>query len=71
MANYYGYSGPLKRKSDFSLEEWEKYQVISMDLVKDNSEYVGVIRRWLYKLCLKVINLDYRDLKRWERLSEM
>ena len=38
---YYGYSGPLKRKSDFSLEEWEKYQVISMDLVKDDSEYVG------------------------------
>ena len=38
---YYGYSGPLKRKSDFTLEEWEKYQVISMDLVKDDSEYVG------------------------------
>lgn len=38
---YYGYSEPMKRKSDFTIEEWEKYQVISMDLVKDDSEYVG------------------------------
>lgn len=34
-------SGPYKPINEFTLEEWEKYQTLSMQHIKENSDYFG------------------------------
>ncbi len=40
--NSYYYPGkPYKRKSDYTLEEWEEFEIKNMDHIKEDSDYFG------------------------------